>query len=672
MRMEKVQFGVDYYPEHWGKERWRIDLSMMKKLGMDLVRLAEFSWSELEPKEGVFNFEWLDEVLDLCVEFDLKVVLGTPTAAPPAWIIEQMPDIQPTASDGSRRYFGGRHHVCQSHPGYREHIKRYVTNFARHFGNHPQVIGWQIDNELGNSHGDLCFCTYCERRFQEWTENKYRTIDEVNKNWGTAFWSQGYQSFAQINAPKITASGQNPSRSLDWKLFHSDLINEFHHYQAQIVRTYSPERFITHNLMGFSNIVNAHDLAKQLEFVSHDQYLEGYWRNYECDLIDEEKGRKHVFGSAELDFIRSIKKEPFWVMEQQSSISGWEILGRTPRPGQIGLWTVQSIAHGANAIVYFRWRSCPMGTEQYWHGILPHSGLPGRTYEEIERTIQQLKPLMTEMQVALPKPKVAIVHSYEQHYAFEIQPHHPKLNYLTHMQTYYQEFSRRNEPIDFVQELEDWSSYNIVVAPLQYLMSPEQENHYMNYVKNGGHLILTMRTGVKERNNLNMIDHALPGRLSQLVGVEIHEYDCLRSNDIQLEFDGVRSSGRKWADILKITTAKPLANYLTEFYEGEPAITVNSFGKGQAYYVGTELDDLLMKKLIDHVTKGQISSVPTPPGVEITYREDDEVKYCFILNHTKENQKLKLPEVWESYFSDQDKTLIHPYGYQVYTVSKKK
>lgn len=667
--MKNSQFGVDYYPEHWDKTRWPIDLSMMQEMGIDVVRLTEFSWSELEPSDGRFSFAWLDEVLDLCERYGLKVVLGTPTAAPPAWLIEAMPDIQPMASDGSRRYFGGRHHDCQSHPGYRQKITRYVTAFAQHFGHRECVIGWQIDNELGNSHGDLCYCEHCEQRFRQWLETKYSTIAALNENWGTTFWSQGYQSFAEIHAPKNTASGHNPSQLLDWKIFHSDLINDFHSLQAKIIRTASPNRFITHNCMGFSDVVSYYDLAEQLDFVSHDQYLEGYWKDFVKDRAVKENHQQAIFPAAELDFIRSIKKDNFWVMEQQASVTGWEILGPTPRPGQIALWSMQSVAHGADTIVYFRWRSCPMGTEQFWHGILPHSGIPGRSYYEIKDLIQKVKPLMQEIHGTLPQAKVAIVYSYEQNYAFQIQPHHPELRYVDHLMTFYKELHQRHIAVDFVQELEDWSGYDLVIDPLSYLMGPDQESHCRDYVKNGGKLVMTMRTGVKSRNDLCLIDQALPGNLSDLLGVKIHDYDCLRSSEVKLAYQGKSYQGSKWADILSPTTAQTLATYHSEFYAGQAAITVNTYGTGQAYYVGTELDCEMMHEFIE-LFADEITRLPqSPAGVEIVSRESEARRYYFVLNHRAETVTLDLPENWQAYFDDQKKELP-AYSYQVYYEEK--
>ena len=381
---EKIHFGVDYYPEHWPKERWKKDATLMKELGIDVIRIAEFSWSKYEPEEGKYDFSLIDEVIELMSEYEFKIILGTPSAAPPAWLIKKYPDVQPIDYEGKRRHFGGRHHACQSNKHLRDYIDKYVNRFADHFSDNENVFGWQIDNELGNSHGDLCYCDSCQEEFRKWLKNKYGTINELNEKWGTVFWSQGYRDFDEIIAPKITVTGRNPSQILDWKLFCSDLIVDFHKHQSSIIRRYS-DKPITHNFMGFANKVNYFDLAEDLEFVSHDQYP----GLFHTDFL-------HVRNSdlaAALDLMRGTKKQPYWIMEQQSGITGWEIMGRSPKPGQLSLWAGQSIAHGADCVVFFRWRNCIYGTEQYWHGILPHS-IPGRNYNELKEFINKFKPLM--------------------------------------------------------------------------------------------------------------------------------------------------------------------------------------------------------------------------------------------------------------------------------------
>ena len=648
----KHYFGVDYYPEHWPRERWETDVALMVELGIDVVRLAEFSWSKLEPAEGEFNFGWLDEIIGILAEKGIKCILGTPSAAPPAWIIAKNPEIQPIDYEGRRRYFGGRHHDCQSNPVYREHIRRYVTAFVGHFGGNPNVIGWQIDNELGNSHGDLCYCPSCETRFQEWLKEKYGDIGTLNCKWGTVFWSQDYSDFSQIQTPKITVTGENPSAVLDWKRFCSDLIVEFHKFQSDIIRNLAPGKFITQNMMGFADKVNYFDLAEDCEFVSHDQYPSGHFRPTQNVLISD-------LLAAELDFIRSTKQQSFWLMEQQSGITGWEVLGRAPRPGELGMWAMQCIAHGADTIVFFRWRTCTVGTEQYWHGILPHSGIPGRNYRELKALIEKTKPLLKEIQGSLPVAKVGIVFSYDQEYAFKIQPHHPDLTYIDHLMKYYTALYDRNIPVDFVSDKKDFDQYDLLIAPLQYLMTPELEGKYKDYVSKGGKLVLDMRAGVKDDTNRCMMDASLPGGLSDLVGLHVLEYDCLRDVTGYVLWDGIRYTCEKWSDIITPTTSYPLVYYDSEFYAGTPVITVNTYGDGKAYYVGTEPGAELAAKFIDELAKehGLRSFGETPKGVEIVHRAVGNKDYIFVINHTNETKRIRIPECWIPYYEGQSEVL---------------
>ena len=634
-------FGADYYPEHWPRERWETDAKMMRDLGLDVVRMGEFSWFKMEPEEGRFDFAWLDEAIALLASYGIKTILGTPTAAPPVWIIEQDPTIEPMDDQGRRRHFGGRHHDCQSHPGYRAHIKRFVTAYAEHFGSNPNVIGWQVDNELGNSHDELCFCPHCENRFRQWLKEKYGTVDELNTHWGTAFWSQGYNSFDQVHAPRMTAAGKNPSQELDWKRFCSDLILEFHDFQAKILRAYAPDKFITQNMMGFSDKVSYYELGKQLEFASHDQYPGGFFLGKTPELPDSRQ-------AAELDFIRSVKQAPYAIMEQQSGITGWQIMGRAPRPGQLGVWAAQSVAHGADAIVFFRWRSCAAGTEQYWHGLLPHSGIPGRTYREAASFIRAMKPLMLEMKGAMPRAEAAILYSYDQEYAIRIQPHHPDLNYIEHLRIYYQALYRRGIPLGFVSAEQDFSPYRALIAPLHYLNSPQSTEKLLTYAANGGTLVLTMRTGVKAMDNICLTDGPLPVGFSEVAGVTVEEYDCLLYGENSVVWDGISYPCQKWCDILSPHGAVPLAHYGQAFYAGVPAITRRAYGKGTIYYVGTEMGDALAarfaEELIHHAGLNSLGN--TPAGVELACRWKGDKGWLFALNHTDRKQPCPIPDGW--------------------------
>lgn len=658
-----IHFGVDYYPEHWPRERWETDAKLMQEMGVQVVRMAEFSWFKMEPREGEFHFEWLEEAISLLDKHGIKTILGTPTAAPPAWIIEKNPEIQPIDAQGRVRHFGGRHHDCQSNPTYRAHIKRFVTHMSQRFANNPGVIGWQIDNELGNSHGDLCMCDSCKARFQQWLENKYGNIETLNDAWGTAFWSQGYNSFAQISTPLITAVGENPSAMLDWKCFCSDLIVDFAKWQADIIRENCPNHFITHNYMCFDDKVNYYDLGELLDFVSNDIYPAGYWQE-QPHQPDSDIAACH-------DVVRSYKKKPFWIMEQQAGIAGWGTMARALDPGQMSVWAMQSVAHGADAVVFFRWRACAMGTEQYWHGILGHSGRPGRTYEEAKKLIHTFAPHMDEFEGTMPRPQVAIVHSFRQNYAFQIQPNHPDLRYVEHLKKYYKAFYDKKIPVDFVQDSDDLSQYKLVIAPLQYLMTPELEQHYIDYVEAGGHLVLDMRAGVKDANNICMTDRELPGRLGELCGIEIPEYDCLFAKDCQVLFGKKEYPVSKWADIITLTDAKMIAEYTTSFYKQTPAVTENVYGQGKAWYVGTQPGADLMDELIEYFTQeSDVDRLGTAQdGVELMTRESDGQIWLFVINHTDEDKVYHLNDTYNLLEGEREEYL-KPYEVQLFVKNK--
>ena len=626
----KIHFGVDYYPEHWPEERWETDARLMREMGIQVVRMAEFSWHKLEPEEGRYDFSWLDRAVSLLADYGIKTVLGTPSAAPPAWMINRYPDILPVDREGKVRGFGGRHHDCQSNPVYRAMIRRMVTAMAEHYGGNTNVIGWQPDNELGNSHQDLCMCDHCRSAFQSWLKRKYQTVDRLNEAWGTAFWSQEYNDFAEVFTPKVTVTGENPSAMLDWKCFCSDLIVDFLEEQTKIIRKLCPNQFITHNYMGFANKVDYYDLSVPLDFVSHDQYPGGF-----STSDTKANGWK---SAANLDVVRSYKNKNFWIMEQKSGITGWQLMGRAPAPGQLSAWALQSVAHGADCIVFFRWRVCAMGTEQYWHGILPHSGNPGRRYYELQATVKDMTPIMERIQGSMPRPETGIVFSFRQEYALQIQPHHPDLSYTGQVQKYYKALYEKNIPVDFVPEDGDFGRYKLLIAPLQYLMNPNLEEKYFDYVRKGGRLVLTMRTGVKDEHNICMTDRELPGRLTELTGTEVLDYDCLRGTDVPVRIDGREYTAALWSDLMRVTkdSVSVLAEYAGEFYSGTPCITVNSYGDGICYYVGTEPGEELMNVLMERMTKeaGVECLGDTEYGVELSARENEHTRWLFAVNHT--------------------------------------
>lgn len=622
-----LHIGVDYYPEHWPESRWPRDAGLMAGMGVDFARMGEFAWHRFEPREGDYDFAWMDRAIEILAAHGIRTILGTPSAAPPAWLIRKHPEILPLDSQGRRAGFGGRHHDCQSNPAYRRSIRRLVTAMARHYRDNPHVVGWQIDNELGNSHDDLCFCRSCVHTFQGWLEEKYGSVEALNEAWGTAFWSQTYNSFTEIDAPRHTVAGKNPSQELDWKRFCSDLIVDFQRLQVDILRRECPRHFITHNLMSFAEKVNYYDLARDLDFVSHDQYPSGFYLS----------GIDPARSAAQLDVVRSFAGRPFWIMEQQAGASGWGVMGRTPEPGQLALWATQAVAHGADAVCFFRWRTCTVGTEQYWHGILPHHGEPGRRYAELAAWARAIRPQLAELAGSMPEARVAIVYDYDQYWALRIQPQNQALRYVDELQHWYRLFHEQNITVDFIPEGRRLDGYCLVVAPLQYLMRPGQERLYCDYVSGGGHLILGYRAGVKDDSNRVRAGAPLPGALlGGLLGLRIHDYDCLQDAAVGLraaEDEAVPAgTGTIWADWIELDGAHPLLRY-DGYNDDGPAATVHEYGAGRACYFGTRPDHATLARLLVPLLT-ELGLAPDPAsGLEVIERTAGTARWRFRLNH---------------------------------------
>src|SRR5215212_6049719 len=345
-------FGVDYYPEHWPEARWSVDAQLMAEAGFNTVRLAEFAWSRLEPQPGVFDFAWL-----------VRAILGTPTASPPPWLMQAQPDLFRVDEQGRRLTFGNRREYCPSHPLYHDCTRAIVTVMAEHYAPHPHVVGWQIDNEFG----DRCYCPVCRDAFQHWLRRRYETLDALNGAWGTIFWSHVYTDWSQIPVPVATGGSPNPGLALDFARFASDTYVAYQQLQIDLLRSRTSGQFITHNLMGFGyDKINYYDLARELDLVTWDNYPRTQWSlAADVDPSGPALAAATMYG---------LKQQPFWVMEQQAGPGGWELVSVMPRPGELRLWAYQQIAHGADGIIFFRWRTARHGAEQYWHGLLEHDG----------------------------------------------------------------------------------------------------------------------------------------------------------------------------------------------------------------------------------------------------------------------------------------------------------
>ena len=642
-----MHFGCDYYPEHWPEERWEKDAQMMREAGFNVVRMAEFAWSKMEPEEGKFDFSWLDRVIEILAKNKIKAVLGTPTAAPPAWLVKKHPEILRVDEKRIRSSFGGRREYCPNSRIYQDYSRRIVEEMARHYRENENVIGWQIDNEFGGDRlGGLCFCDSCLKEFRRWLKEKYHSLDRLNKEWGTCFWSQTYTSWDQIPLPYKTETYHNPSLLLDYRRFISESYIKYQNLQINILRSITPNKFITHNFMGLFNKIDYFKLAKPLDFVS--------WDNY--PRLGREPSPYKVAFSHELT--RSLKKKSFWVMEEQSGPAGGEFVSSTPHPGEIRLWTYQAIGYGAEGVLYFRWRTCLFGQEEYWHGILDHNGNVNRRYEEILKVGKELTKLDFLKKRAPVNAKVGILYSYDIDWAFQIQPHNQKLNYQEHLLKFYRPLWRKGLRVDILDMEENLSGYRLIIAPNLFLLKEETCKKLAKYVEGGGYLLLTFRSGVKNWNNV-VTEKTLPGALSELAGIEVEEYSSLPSDEeskveiVEEEIGNKTYSCSAWCDVIRPKKAKPFGLYVHGYFKGKPALTINRYNTGYVLYIGTIMEDKFYYDLLTWLlARTKISSsLEVPEEVELIRRPTEKGDVLFFLNHGEKEKRVKLNQEYKDLLS---------------------
>jgi beta-galactosidase len=650
-----MRIGADYYPEHWDKERWKIDAEMMIKANIKVIRIGEFSWSLYEPEEDKFEFSWLDEALDFFGKYGIKIVLCTPSATPPKWMTDKYADIFQDDIHGNPKIFGTRKHYCFNSDIYRRKTRVLVDRIANRYANHFSVEAWQIDNELGWANTTRCYCEKCVKKFKGWLKEKYLTIDYLNKCYGTVFWSQTYNSFEEVIVPKAGAcydtchdtQGQNPALLLDYYRFSSDSIGSFMNESVRVIKKYSDKPITTNLLDAAINSGTGIDyfkLSKDLDFVTWDNYIEFQWGIAK----DATVSRDHAL-------VRSYKKQPFWVMEQQSGPCGWSKMGPTPTPGKLRLWTYQAVANGADTVVYFRWRACPFGTEEYWHGILNHDGKSNRRYEEISKVGQEMEKLSEMYGPLQPKAKIAIIKSFDSEWSHSIHKHVENFHYDDLLLSYYKPFYEMGIPVDFVAPGEDLSNYKLVIAPALLLVTGKEKKNIENYVKNGGKILISFRSGIKDEYN-NMLTKTVPGVFSDMAGVEVHDYDPQFEKSTQVSGVFGKGTANLWCDIVIPNTAKSLGVYIDDFYSGQSCFSVNQVDMGEVYYLGCDLDEVAMNKLMKYL--GEKSGLPISlysiDGVETVEATDDNNSALFLMNHNSYQTVIGLPHSYRELITGED------------------
>ncbi|WP_313693499.1 beta-galactosidase [Halorarum halobium] len=624
-----MSIGVCYFPEHWPAERWETDVREMADAGIEYVRMGEFAWGRIEPERGEFAFGWLDEALDLVDEYGMEAVLCTPTATPPKWLVDEHPDVRQREMDGTPREWGSRRFTCVNSPTYRAETGRIVRRLTERYADHPAVVGWQTDNEFGCHDTVTCYCEDCSEAFSAWLAERYDSVEDLNEAWGTAFWSQQYEGFERVEPPGPTPAAHHPTRLLEYERFSNDSVAEYNRLHADLIREANDDWLVTHNFVGEISL-DAYRLAGDLDFLSWDSYPTGFVqdRQPEPATADQLRAGNPDQVSMNHDLQRGASDGPFWVMEQQPGDVNWPPRSPQPADGAMRLWAHQAVAHGADAVVYFRWRRCRQGQEQYHAGLRRQDGSPDRGYHEAATAADELFDLGP---VDAP---VAVVHDYESLWATEQQPHAPEWDYWHHLRTYYDALRARGLQVDVVSPRADLDGYDAVVAPTLHLVDDALVAALADYVESGGSLLLGARTGEKDRSN-QLHDSLAPGPLSSLAGLRVERHETLPERlDTRLEYGGSTHEFRTWASWLDPDEGTELGSYRGGAADGSPAVVRNAVGGGTATYCGCWPDDALVDALMTDLLDdaGVDYTDRLPEGVRVMRRDG----YCWVLNFTSD------------------------------------
>ncbi len=477
-----MDLGVCYYPEHWPEDEWANDAEAMANLGLRYVRLGEFAWSRIEPSRNEFHFAWLDRAIKLLNDVGLRVVLCTPTATPPKWLVDEHPDMLPVSPKNLRsRGFGSRRHYDFSNTFYRQECRRITKILAKRYGTNPGVVGWQTDNELCCHDTTHSASRGALDHFQTWCLNRYQSITELNKAWGNVFWSMEYRAFSDIELPFGTVTSPNPSHQLAFRRFSSDEVISFHELQIKEIRKYAVDQWITHNLIPFDHTqVDCYRLTDKLDFSSYDSYPLGR-THFLCAESSPRTAERFLrtghpdISTFYFDQVRGLSKQGFWIMEQQPGAVNWAPNNPRPLPGMVKLWSFEALAHGANCVSYFRWRQVPFGPEQMHSGLLRVDRSEGPAIDEIKATRIDVRKLSKISEVQ-PNAQIALLADVHGQWITEIESQSRAYNYTNVMFQYYKTIRQLGLMVDFVEMRQDLNQYKLVLAPCLPIVNTQLVN----------------------------------------------------------------------------------------------------------------------------------------------------------------------------------------------------
>ncbi|MEU1846170.1 beta-galactosidase [Micromonospora sediminicola] len=625
---EGIWYGADYNPEQWPEEVWAEDVALMRQAGVNLVSVGIFSWALLEPAPDRYEFGWLDRALDLLHAGGIRVDLATATASPPPWLAHRHPETLPRRADGAVLWPGGRQAYCPSSPVFRDRSLRLVEAVARRYAAHPSVVLWHVSNELG-CHNVHCYCDVSAEAFRRWLRERYGDLDALNAAWGTAFWSQRYHDWAEVNPPRAAPTFANPTQQLDFLRFSSDEQRAQLRAERELLNRLVPQPVTTNFMIGTGiKYLDYHSWASDVDVVANDHYLTAADPQPQVNLALAADQTRGVAGGA-----------PWLLMEHSTSAVNWQPRNIAKTPGQMRRNSLAHVARGADGVLFFQWRASRAGAEKFHSALVPHAGPDTKVFREVRRLGADLRAL-AEVRGSRVDADVALLFDYEAWWGAELDSH-PSVDvtYTDRLAALHGALWRAGVTADVVHPSADLSRYRLVLAPTLYLTRDADADALRRFVEAGGTALVTYFSGiVDEHDHIRLGGY--PGAFRDLLGVRTEEFFPLRAGETVRLDDGARAD--VWTEWLHAEGAEVLAAYADGPLPGVPALTRHAVGAGAAWYVGTRLDDAATDRLVARLLAeaGVRPPVAAPAGVEVVRRRSADRSWLFVLNHTDGSARL--------------------------------